>query len=76
MYSVDYPHRINIFKQFSNRIKVDSLGKSCNNINIESTRHIYNNNETYNDIAVKIYSEYKFILAIENTIKSGYNTEK
>lgn len=76
MYSVDYTHRIEIFNKFSSRIKVDGLGKSCNNINVKFTRNIYNENETYNDIAVKIYSEYKFVLAIENTIKQGYNTEK
>jgi len=76
MYKVDYAHRIEIFNKFSNRMKVDSFGQSCNNINVKFTRNIYNENETYNDIAVKIYSEYKFVLAIENTIKQGYNTEK
>ena len=76
MYKVDYAHRIEIFNKFSSRMKVHSFGQSCNNINVKFTRNIYNENETYNDIAVKIYSEYKFVLAIENTIKQGYNTEK
>lgn len=76
MYRVNYLHRVHIFNKFNSRMKVDSYGQSCNNMNNEFTRHIYNENETYNDIAVKIYSEYKFVLAIENTIKEGYFTEK
>ncbi len=76
MYSMNYPHRVDIFNKFNSKMKVDSLGKSCNNVKINNTRSIYNENETYNDIAVKIYSEYKFILAIENTVKECYYTEK
>jgi GR25 family glycosyltransferase involved in LPS biosynthesis len=76
MYSVDYPHRVEIFNKFNSRIKIDAMGKSCNNTNNASSRNVYNDNETYQDIAVKIYSEYKFVLAIENKIKNGYNTEK
>ncbi len=76
MYSIDYQHRVDIFNKFNNRIQVDSLGKSCKNTSIQDTRSIYNDKETYNDIAVEIYSKYKFVLAIENTIKSSYFTEK
>ena len=64
------------FENISSKINVESLGRSCNNIKIKNTRQIYNSNETYNDIAVKIYSQYKFVLAIENTIKDYYFTEK
>jgi GR25 family glycosyltransferase involved in LPS biosynthesis len=76
MYHVDYPHRIGIFNKFNKEIGVDSYGKSCNNIKMNSTRFTYTEKETYNDIAVNIYSEYKFVLAIENTIKDMYFTEK
>ena len=76
MYHVDYPHRIGIFNKFNKAIGVDSYGKSCNNIKMNSTRFTYTEKETYNDIAVNIYSEYNFVLAIENTIKDMYFTEK
>ena len=76
MYHVDYPHRIGIFTKFNKAIGVDSYGKSCNNIKMDSTRFTYTEKETYNDNAVNIYSEYKFVLAIENTIKDMYFTEK
>jgi hypothetical protein len=51
------------------------LGKSCNE-NFEGDRDTYNNNETYNDLAVIKYSKYKFVLALENGIVDGYITEK
>ncbi len=76
MYDKNYKHRNEIFKKISSKINVESLGRSCNNVKIKNTRQIYNSDETYNDIAVKIYSEYKFVLAIENTIKDYYFTEK
>lgn len=76
MYSVDYPHRVGIFDELSKLVKVDGLGKSRNNTNIASTRHINNQLETYNDIAVDMYKDYYFVLAIENCDKSGYFTEK
>jgi DNA-binding MltR family transcriptional regulator len=76
MYKMSYKHREDIFHAFSKKINVESLGKSCNNVNIKFTRNVYNKDETYNDIAVEIYSKYKFVLAIENTIKNEYYTEK
>ena len=76
MYHVDYSHRVGIFNKFNKAIGVDSYGKSCNNIKMNSTRFTYTEKETYNDIAVNIYSGYKFVLAIENTIKDMYFTEK
>ncbi len=57
-------------------MNVDAVGKCCNNVKISFTIDVYNKEETYNDIAVEIYSKYKFVLAIENTIKNGYFTEK
>lgn len=76
MYHIDYPHRVGIFMKFNKEIGVDSFGKSCNNVKVDSTRFTYTEKETYNDIAVNIYSKYKFVLAIENTIKPMYFTEK
>lgn len=76
MYSVDYPHRVEIFNKFSSKMKIDSPGKSCKNMDTKITRNVYNNSETYNDIAVEFYSKYKFVLAIENSIKKAYFTEK
>jgi hypothetical protein len=76
MYTREFEHRQKYFYLISTYKKVDGLGKCCNNINIENTRSVYNNKITYNDIAVKIYSDYKFVLAIENTFTKGYFTEK
>jgi hypothetical protein len=76
MYSVSHPHRINYFKLLSRYKKVDALGKCCNNVNIKSTRTVRNEKETYNDIAVRYYSTYKFVLALENKNGLGYTTEK
>jgi len=76
MYQVNYKHRVDIFNRFNSRMKVDSYGKSCNNMNNQSTRFIYNKENTFYDIAVELYSNYKFVLAIENNIKPGYFTEK
>jgi hypothetical protein len=76
MYNNSIPLRVNILNMLNKYKKVDSLGKCSNNVKMKSTRFIYNNNETYNDIAVKIYSRYKFVLALENRICDGYFTEK
>ena len=80
MYSYDVPHRVELFKYISSYKQVDALGKSCNNLyenqKDNNTRDIYNDNETYNDIAVSIYSKYKFVLALENVNSRGYVTEK
>ena len=76
LYSGDYTHRNNYFNLLSKYKKVDGLGKSCNNIKREFTRNLYNENITYLDESIKIYSDYKFVLAIENKLVDGYNTEK
>ena len=75
MYSIDYPHRIHYFKLFSKYRRVDSLGKSCKNMQIKTAR-INNLDITYLDEAVEIYKKYKFVISIENKLDYGYNTEK
>jgi hypothetical protein len=76
MYRKNYIHRNEWFHRIHKYIHVDALGTSCNNTNIASTRHINNEDKTYNDIAVDMYCSYYFVLAIENTWKEGYFTEK
>nr|AEX62439.1 putative fucosyl transferase [Moumouvirus Monve] len=76
MYHMSYPHRINYFNTISSYKHVDALGKCCNNVEIKNTRYVLNNKETYNDIAVEYFTQYKFVLAIENNMIPGYNTEK
>jgi len=79
MYSYDLKYRVDMFKLISSYKKVDALGKSCNpnikNRN-QTSRVINNEKETYNDIAVKLYQNYKFVLALENGVEIGYVTEK
>jgi hypothetical protein len=76
MYHMSYEHREEWFYKLSKLKRVDALGKSCNNVEIRSTRFVHTEKETYNDIAVKLYSEYHFVLAIENKWTEGYFTEK
>lgn len=76
MYNRSVPIRTFLFNSLNKYKKVDGLGKCCNNVKIKDSRFTYNNRETYNDIAVKIYSEYKFVLALENRVCDGYFTEK
>lgn len=75
MYSYDLEYRVELFNFISKYKSVDALGKSCSNIK-EDDRFVYNNDMTYNDIAVQKYSKYKFVLALENGISDGYITEK
>ena len=76
MYRQKHPHRIKYFELLSKYKKVDALGDCCKNTDIPTTRHVSNDTETYNDIAVDLYKDYKFVLGIENTDKPGYFTEK
>ena len=76
MYQMIHQHRINYFNLLSKYKKVDGLGKCCRNVNIPETRGVYTLNKTFNDIAVELYSQYKFVLAIENSMIDGYSTEK
>ena len=76
MYSADHKHRINMFNLFNNFNHVDALGKSCNNVKIDTDRKKYDKNMTYLDEAVQLYSNYKFVLALENKMINSYVTEK
>ena len=76
MYNASYPHRVKIFNLINKYKKVDSLGNCSKNTDNTNTRFIENDDETYNDIAVNIYRNYKFVIAVENKNIDGYNTEK
>jgi len=76
MYYQSYPHRDRYFHLLSQIKPVVSLGKACSTKSQSWTRFVNNEKETYNDIAVKLYASFKFVLAIENTWKEGYVTEK
>jgi GR25 family glycosyltransferase involved in LPS biosynthesis len=76
MYSYNVPYRVDLFNSISKYKKVDALGKSCNEELKYDDRYVYNNEITYNDIAVDKYAEYKFVLALENIIIDSYVTEK
>lgn len=75
MYSYDMKYRVDLFNFISTYKPVDALGKSCSQ-RTETDRFVYNKDITYNDIAVEKYSEYKFVLALENGLADGYITEK
>jgi hypothetical protein len=75
MYSYDLKYRIELYNFVSQYKKVDALGRSCSKKRTQE-RNVYNENETYNDLAVIKYSYYKFVLALENEIVPGYFTEK
>ena len=77
LYKKPIQYRIDLFHFISKYKKVDALGDCCNNdCNKIIDRYTYNENETYNDLAVQKYSSYKFVLALENGIFPGYSTEK
>ena len=76
MYNKKHDHRKRIFDLISSYKRVDGLGECCKNTSIPTTRHINNENETYNDIAIEMYKDYKFVIAMENEDKDGYFTEK
>jgi hypothetical protein len=81
MYKHSVPHRNQFFDKLCKEYKqVDALGKCCNPLWSKTTsdRHVYQPGvQTYNDIAVKKYKPYKFVLAIENELNlPGYITEK
>lgn len=76
MYSTCLQNREDMFHLISNYKHVDALGVSCKNIDIPNTRHVYSDTETYNDIAIQIYTDYKFVISMENKLFDGYFTEK
>ena len=73
MYSYDVPHRIKYFNLLNGYKRVDGLGNSCHNKDIINKNR---ENNSYLDDAVEIYTEYKFVLALENFYQEGYFTEK
>ena len=76
MYRAHHDHRVKYFDLLSKYKKVYALGESCKNTDLPTSRHINNENETYNDIAVDLYKDYKFVIAMENKDEDGYFTEK
>jgi hypothetical protein len=83
LYSICHKHRDNFFDKLNIYKKVDAIGKCRGNIdknnicgNVETDRRTYNENVTYNDLAVEKYKPYKFVIAFENTNVEGYITEK
>jgi len=76
MYRAQHEHRKKYFNLISKYKVVDALGECCKNTPIAITRDINNETETYNDIAVELYKDYKFVIAVENTYVDGYFTEK
>jgi len=76
MYSVDHQHRVHFFNLFNKYKRVDALGQSCNNTEVDIDRTKYNKDMTYLDEAVQLYSDYKFVLSLENKMIDGYVTEK
>jgi hypothetical protein len=73
IYSYDTEHRVKYFNLLNNYKKVDGLGNSCHNKDITNNNRI---NPNYLDDAVEIYTNYKFVLALENLFQDGYFTEK
>ena len=76
MYRAHHEHRVKYFELISRYKRVDALGESCKNTEVSTSRHINNETETYNDIAIELYKNYKFVIAVENKDEDGYNTEK
>ncbi|AUV58739.1 fucosyltransferase [Bandra megavirus] len=76
MYHMIHSHRIAYFNLVSSYKQVDALGRCCNNVDITNTRYEFTSDQTYNDISIQYYTEYKFVLAIENQMIPGYSTEK
>jgi FkbM family methyltransferase len=76
MYFRSYSHRDALFHRLNAVKRVDALGRACNNTPMEDTRHVFRSDDSFYDIAVRIYSKYKFVLAVENAWTAGYFTEK
>ena len=81
MYSISCEHMIRVYNLLNGYKPVASLGKCRPDGSKEvqpSSMHVYNDTETYNDIAIDMYSNggFKFIIAMENSTAPGYSTEK
>jgi hypothetical protein len=80
MYSACHNHREDFYRQLSKYKHVDSLGKCCSNNTCNAyknyDRQLYTDKMTYQDSAIEQYSNYKFVIAMENKYIDGYITEK
>ena len=80
MYSQGHSHRENFYRELSKYKQVDSLGKCCSNNTCNEykyyDRDLYKENMTYQDSAIEKYSNYKFVISMENEYLDGYITEK
>lgn len=76
MYSASHKHRIELFKLVNNYKNVYAIGSCCHNHDIGANRFKNDKDCTWLDEAVNIYTDYKFVLAIENKNIKGYFTEK
>lgn len=75
LYRYDLEYRVKLLKKINKYKKVECPGISCNNIEYDNSRSLYNNITFYDDAVLK-FSNYKFVLALENNYKIGYVTEK
>jgi hypothetical protein len=87
MYSAPVAHRNKLFEDLTamgiegglcagQLGKFEALGAQCNPNPVNLTRNVYSDKETYNDIAVATYGEFKYVLAVENAWVENYFTEK
>lgn len=67
-----HPYRDQLFLWLNEYKKVDSLGKHMHNTNIPITR----GNANWKKISIDLKSNYKFTIACENELFTGYTTEK
>jgi len=77
LYSKEVEFRNRLFDALSRQKQVDALGKARNVHKTRTDRGAYRpGHYSYNDLAVRHYRPYKFVIACENTRLPGYVTEK
>lgn len=64
------------FRSLSLRKRVESIGPHLNNMGNPTDRPLYTPTKTYLDSAVAKYQPYRFVIAMENSTRPGYITEK
>lgn len=67
-----HPMRDTLFYEISKYKTVDSLGRHLKNINVRTSRRDLD----WEQKAIKMKSKYKFSIAAENALSSGYTSEK
>lgn len=75
MYSHPSERRDKVYRLLNSYKEVDSLGPYPPS-DKQHDRFVYNDNQTFYDLAVRHYEEYKFVIAGENSEGKGYITEK